>query len=301
MIISIVKCSKDENEDLYNCIPWSHGTLGFLVSAEIQIVRCKPYVLMKYLPYKNKEDAMKKLDQESRAGTHDFVECLVYSQAEYVIMLADMTDNSTLAPINAIGKWYKEWFFTHVKKVLIKNEIKQEIIPLRDYYHRHTKSLFWEMQDIVPFGNTFLFRWIMGWSMPPKPALLKLTQTESLRRLYELHHVVQDMLVPMKDLSKCIDVFHEEVNLYPLWVCPFKIPKYNIPGDKKTPKRSPENLGFVHNISADIEEMYVDVGAYGNPSVGKKFEAKATCRRLEDYVRKVKGYQMMYADSYMTK
>ena len=47
----------------------------------------------------------------------------------------------------------------------------------------------------------------MGWSMPPKPALLKLTQTESLRRLYELHHVVQDMLVPMKDLSKCIGMY----------------------------------------------------------------------------------------------
>jgi hypothetical protein len=36
--------------------------------------------------------------------------------------------------------------------------------------------------------------------MPPKPALLKLTQTEGLRKLYEDYHIVQDMLVPMKDL-----------------------------------------------------------------------------------------------------
>ena len=34
--------------------------------------------------------------------------------------------------------------------------------------------------------------------MPPKPALLKITQTEMTRQLYELHHVVQDLLVPVK-------------------------------------------------------------------------------------------------------
>ena len=28
-----------------------------------------------------------------------------------------------------------------------------EYIPLRHYYHRHTVSLFWEMQDIITFGN----------------------------------------------------------------------------------------------------------------------------------------------------
>lgn len=28
-----------------------------------------------------------------------------------------------------------------------------EYVPLRHYYHRHTRSLFWEIQDIIPFGN----------------------------------------------------------------------------------------------------------------------------------------------------
>ena len=31
--------------------------------------------------------------------------------------------------------------------------------------------------------------------MPPRISLLKLTQTEALRKMYEEHHVVQDMLV----------------------------------------------------------------------------------------------------------
>ncbi|TXL01645.1 hypothetical protein BMR02_02755 [Methylococcaceae bacterium HT1] len=32
----LVKCSKDENSELYYAIPWSYGSLGFLVCAEIK-------------------------------------------------------------------------------------------------------------------------------------------------------------------------------------------------------------------------------------------------------------------------
>jgi Delta24-sterol reductase len=45
--------------------------------------------------------------------------------------------------------------------------------------------------------------------------------------------------------------------------------------------------------------QFVDIGGYGSPSV-KTFEAKASCRTVEDYVRSKHGFQMMYADTYMT-
>lgn len=84
----------------------------------------------------------------------------------------------------------KPWFYTHVQKFLHSGEAT-EYIPLRHYYHRHTRSLFWEMKEIVPVANDFWFRFCFGWLMPPRVSLLKLTQTESLRRLYEDHHVAQ--------------------------------------------------------------------------------------------------------------
>lgn len=288
---SVVNCTATENEDLFYSIPWSHGTLGFVVSVEIQIIQCKQYVDLTYLPFHNKEEALAKFSEESTTASYEFVECLAYSTNEYVVMLGNLTDNKEVAPLNAIGLWHKEWFYLHVKKFLTKKKEGREIIPLRDYYHRHTKSLFWEIQDIVPFGNNILFRWLFGWMMPPKPSLLKLTQTEALRKLYELHHVVQDMLVPIKDLSECLSVFDREIDVYPLWLCPFKIPT--------NAKDALPDRGFIHP-SPTAGELFVDVGAYGNPKV-KSFKAAPTCRRLEDYVRSVKGYQMMYADSYMTK
>ncbi len=132
-------------------------------------------------------------------------------------------------------------------------------------------SLFWEVSDIIPFGNNLVFRLLFGWMMPPKPSLLKLTQTEALRKLYELHHVVQDMLVPMSNLGECLSVFDKEVQIYPLWLCPFKIPSNANHSSAKSGAGSAQHRGFVHpyvnKTSGESEELFVDVGAYGNPSV----------------------------------
>ena len=37
----VVTASKDENEDLFRALPWSYGTLGFLVAVRLRIVPCK--------------------------------------------------------------------------------------------------------------------------------------------------------------------------------------------------------------------------------------------------------------------
>lgn len=40
----------NEHADLFYCLPWSHGTLGFLVALELQLIRIKPYVHLQYIP-----------------------------------------------------------------------------------------------------------------------------------------------------------------------------------------------------------------------------------------------------------
>lgn len=49
--------------------------------------------------------------------------------------------------------------------------------------------------------------------VPPKISLLKLTQGETLRKLYEQHHVVQDMLVPMKCLAQALHTFQNDIHV----------------------------------------------------------------------------------------
>ncbi|KAK8405965.1 hypothetical protein O3P69_006992 [Scylla paramamosain] len=255
---SVVTCSKDENPRsllLSSLVIWHSG-----------------------LPdgCGNKDHPSSKVCEAETRRTegNQFVEGLMYSLHSGVVMTANMSNTAEPGKINEIGRWFKPWFFKHVGAYLDKGEGGVEYIPLRDYYHRHTRSIFWEIQDIIPFGNNVVFRYLLGWLVPPKVSLLKLTQGQAVKELYEKNHFIQDMLVPLADMKEALEVFHKEVKIYPLWLCPFKW------GDKET--------------------LYVDIGSYGTPGVDN-FHPERTTRRVEAFVRKVKGFQMMYADSYMTR
>lgn len=105
-------------------------------------------------------------------------------------MTGNLVDSCEPGKLNEIGCWYKPWFFKHVQSFLDLGQ-RTEYIPLRHYYHRHSRSIFWEIQDIIPFGNHPIFRYLFGWLVPPKVSLLKLTQGKTLKRLYETKHMIQ--------------------------------------------------------------------------------------------------------------
>ncbi|XP_006635059.1 delta(24)-sterol reductase isoform X1 [Lepisosteus oculatus] len=281
---SLVRCTVKENSDLFYAVPWSCGTLGFLVAAEIRIIPARRFVKLQYEPVCGLERICQRFAEESANKENQFVEGLQFSLDEAVIMTGIMTEEAEPDKINCIGHYYKPWFFKHVESYLKENRRGVEYIPLRHYYHRHTRSIFWELQDIIPFGNSPLFRGLFGWMVPPKISLLKLTQGETIRQLYEQHHVVQDMLVPMKHLESAITTFHKDIHVYPLWLCPFVLPG---------------QPGMVHPKGNEAE-LYVDIGAYGEPRV-KHFQARASMRQLEKFVRGVHGFQMLYADVYMDR
>jgi delta24-sterol reductase len=280
---SLVKATAKENPELFYALPWSHGTLGFLVSAEIQIVRCKNFVKVDYYPVQTRKEGLALFEKEGRNTKNDFVEALAFSENDFVIMVGNMVETPEPSKINAIGKYWKPWFYTHVETFL-KEGPSTEYIPLRHYYHRHTRSLFWELEDIIPVGNHPIFRYLLGWATPPKVSLLKLFNTQSLQRLYELHHVDQDFLVPMKSLDRTLQTCNQEFGVFPIWLCPMKI--------FPTPYR-----GFVNPVEGD--DLFVDIGLYGVPKA-KSFVAKPSTRNIEKVIREEKGFQALYADTYAT-
>jgi delta24-sterol reductase len=285
---NLLTASEKENPDLFHAIPWSYGSLGFLVSATLRVVPAKPYVKLTYHPFKTIESYTTFFEEQSKAkNPPQFVEGLVYSRHEAVVMTGDMVDEvRNDGTRNSIGHFYKPWFYKHVETYIARGQPAIEYIPLRDYYHRHTRSIFWEAQDIIPIGNHPLFRLFLGWMMPPKVSFLKLTTTGPLRRMYKEQHVIQDMLVPVNTLQESVEKFDEEYNLYPLWLCPMKL--FQVPG-------------FVEPRCA--EHMFVDIGAYGVPAAARRgeFNAEASGRSVEAFVARKQGFQMLYADSYMTR
>jgi delta24-sterol reductase len=164
----VVRATKDnEYSDLFYGVPWSQGTLGFLVSAEIKLIRIKEYMRLTYTPVK--QGSLKNIAQDyadavaprdpSKARS-DFIEGLVYSETEGVMMTGVYASKDEAKrkgnKINSVGWWFKPWFYQHARTALDNGEFV-EYIPTRQYYHRHTRCLFWEGKLILPFADQLWF------------------------------------------------------------------------------------------------------------------------------------------------
>ncbi|CBI27447.3 unnamed protein product, partial [Vitis vinifera] len=202
--------------------------------------------------------------------------------------------------INSVGWWYKPWFYQHAQTALKKGEFV-EYIPTREYYHRHTRCLYWEGKLILPFADQWWFRFLFGWLMPPKVSLLKATQGEAIRNYYHEMHVIQDMLVPLYKVGDALEWVHHEMEVYPIWLCPHRL--YKLPVKTMI---YPEPGFELHRRQGDTHyaQMYTDVGVYYAPGPvlrGEQFDGAEAVRRMENWLIENHGFQPQYAVSELTE
>jgi len=320
---TIVTATADnEHSDLFHAIPWSYGTLALLLSAKLKLIPCKNYVKVTYTPHFKKDGYVKHMRQLSgeynnnnnnnvnvnnntpesskvETETPMFVEGLAYTLDTAVVMAGEFIDAKDVPRgcANRLSLWWKPWFYKHVEKILNQKEEVVEYIPLTDYYHRHTQSLFWEMELMIPIGNNPVFRWLLGWLMPPKVSFLKISQTEMTQKLVEKTHVAQDFLVPTRKFGDFLDLCDVEYDrVYPLWLCLHD--HSPMPGSLLKDPAVPN--------PTNGHEMYIDIGVYGLPRcVHEKredeFDMKKSMRKVIAELVKMDGFQMLYADVFNTR
>ncbi|KAK2635783.1 hypothetical protein Ddye_030575 [Dipteronia dyeriana] len=307
----VVRATKDnEYKDLFYAIPWSQGTLGLLVSAEIKLISIKEYMKLTYKPVVGNLQELGQAyadsfaprdgDQDNPEKVPDFVEGMIYTATEGVFMTGRYASKEEAKKkgnvINNVGWWFKPWFYQHAAKALKKGEFT-EYIPTREYYHRHTRSLYWEGKLILPFGDQFWFRFLMGWLMPPKVSLLKATQGEAIRNYYHEMHVIQDMLVPLYKVGDGLEWVHREMEVYPIWLCPHRL--YKLPYKTMV---YPEP-GFEHHRrqgDTHYAQMFTDIGVYYSPGPvlrGEVFDGSDAVRKMEQWLIENHSYQPQYAVS----
>lgn len=75
-------------------MPWSCGTLGFLVAAEIKIVPAKPWVKLHYEPVRGLDNICRRFAEASRDKSNTFVEGIQFALDSAVIMTGSMSENA---------------------------------------------------------------------------------------------------------------------------------------------------------------------------------------------------------------
>lgn len=299
---TLVKASKDENTDLYNALPWSHGSLAFLVALTIKIVKVKPFIKMTYIPVQGEQNYCDMIRLLSGANSGDYetatyVEATIFNRNQAVIMVGNYSDDDKSYKVNNITKWYKPWFYKYVESFIKKGK-HTELIPLEECLLRHNRSIFWVVEAMIPFGNNPLFRLLFGWLLPPKPAFLKFTTTPKIREYTFTKQIFQDIVLPINLLEEQIKTSEELFDTYPLLVYPCRVYDHGPnSGQLKQPK--PEYI-----VPGTNYAMYNDLGIYGVPGYVKrkeKYNPYEAMRKMEKFTRDIGGFSFLYADIFMTR
>ena len=333
----ILKVTRENNPDLFYALPHSLGTLGFLVSVTVKMTKTKPFVKMHYIFTKSAQelqDTMTKLSEGRDPHTGkpvavpQFLEATCFTKDTAVVqcglMVEAPTKSSSKIPINPINRWYKPFYYKHLQALLERScqthgnqtTTYEEILPLQHYYHRFTRSIFWEIEYMIPFSSHFLYRFFWGWMGAPEVSLLKLFQGPVIRKQSVYAHVIQESCMPVRRLKEGLDKFEEWWDIYPLLVFPIRTYDrglhsgfLNPRGNNLCPKGSTEGeqrQDTTTRTSTTTENwgIWVDLAAYGIPRTvreGGTFHPHKVIRQFEAWTRQVGGWNCYYTDLFCTR
>ena len=258
----------------------SYGSLGLLTAIKLKLIPAKKYVLLEYIPVKRLE-ILKLMEIKSKQDI-DFFDGIIFDRNKAVIIIGKFIDQEN-ASLQTFRKAADPWFYMHAEKITRKNERVKEVIPLVDYLFRYDRGAFW-MGDYffkilkIPGGNNFFTRFIFNNVLHTRKMYEGLHKTH-----YDQQFFIQDFYVPLKNTKKILDYVKENLEIYPLWLCPLRSTK------------NPEKLS-PNYISGDL---ILDIGIWGqtektkaNP-VDVNKEAEKICSQLG-------GRKMLYAHAYYT-
>lgn len=298
---SLVRVTENEHPDLFRALPWSHGTLGLVVSLTLRVVPVKPYVRLRFEPYDSRAAYLARIYELATADdAPHFVEATVFSKERAIVFTGDFTDAQTpdeQRRINRFGRWYKPWLHKYLE-TLLGGGPREEVWPLADYLLRHNRSIFWAVDTIIPYGNHPLFRALLGWMMPPRISFIKFATTPAIREMTVMQQVFQDNIIPLGAMAEAIDLAEELFDTYPLLIYPSRLYDRGEKGGQ-LPRPAPERI-----VPGTNYAMYADLGLYGIPRAvreGRPFEMTRAMRRWERFVRSVRGFPFLDADTFMTR
>ena len=289
----VITCSEQERPDLFKGAAGAVGTMGVTTLVKLRLHKAAKYVETTYHPvHEGMTQAMEMIQKfTDLSGDLDYVDGVMFSKTEGVIVTGRMTDTPTEGlPVQRFSDASDPWFYMHAqKRVAGITAPVSEAIPLPEYLFRYDRGGFWVGNaafDYFPgFPNNNFTRWWLDDFMHTRMLYQALHTSGQSERL-----IVQDLALPYATAKEFVDFTDERHGIYPLWLCPLK--------------QSP--LPTMHPHSAEVEadgttqKQMLNIGLWGlAPRTHDEF-VKAN-RDLEQKLLELGGMKWLYAQTYYTE
>ncbi len=276
---TVTTASKTENLDLYNSIPGSCGSIGVITLVKMRIVPAKPFIKLTYQSVNSYQEAVDVITEKTNSSV-DFIDGIMYSKTHGVIMMGSFCQEKQRKHAT-FHKPTDDWFYLHAQRKSKNGQPHSETIPTKDYYFRYDKGGFWVARYgfsifLVPF--TRLSRFVFAGLLRTK-TLYSFLHGAKLSQAF----VIQDICLPEKSVVSFMEYNENNLNIYPLWLCPLK----------------PDSDSYLSPTFIDTR-LVINVGIWGK--LDEKYNQFVTKNReLETKVAILGGRKVLYAHAYYTE
>jgi FAD/FMN-containing dehydrogenase len=268
-----IKCSNEENTDIFQMIHGSYGTLGILTMLKFKLIPIKKYIKVEYKNFSSFTGLMEAILKHYQDRDLDFIDAITHAPDKHILCKGTMTDN---APF--INKY--NWLEPYYKSTMYK---KYDYLKPYDYFYRYNSDCHWITQKFG-FQNRLL-RFLFGKFILGSTKMIKWTKVfPFLTRTNGKPDVTVDVFIPF---SKVIDFWYWYVktyNYYPLWVIPYHIEK---------------KYAWIANNITDMnnDSLYIDCAVYGM----KQPKDANYYKLIEDKVAELGGIKTLISYNYYTE
>jgi delta24-sterol reductase len=288
---TLVKASGSENQELFEGLRGSFGTLGVLTMVEMQLIPLKQMVEVTYHPTFSFENATGKLQYQMTEEKNDYVDSVVFSKGTGVVVIGRLVDveHAPHLPVRRFSRPWDEWFWIHAKSLANKGIVTKELVPIEDYLFRYDRGAFWMgmyayKQFMVPF--MWITRVLLDYFMHTRIMYHALHKSG-----YTDRFIIHDIAFPAVNAASFMEYLDEKFDIYPLWLCPLR-------KDARSSMGHPRPYA---GADASVHDGgYISVGIWG-PYPSNEAEYVRANREIEDKMRQLGGLKWLYSRVFYTE
>ncbi|KAF2132308.1 FAD binding domain-containing protein [Dothidotthia symphoricarpi CBS 119687] len=292
---SLVTASAKENQELFEGLRGSFGTLGVLTMVEMQLIPLRQMVEVTYHPTTSFAEAMSKMQEQTATQENDYVDGVLFSKNSGVIVAGRLVDTNACPtiPIRRFSRPWDEWFWIYAKSLTRKATSTTELVPITDYLFRYDRGAFWMgwyayTHFMVPF--TWFTRFLLDYFMHTRIMYHALHASG-----YTDRYIIQDIAFPAGNAEAFVEYVDHAFGIYPLWLCPLR-------------KDGRASMGHAQFYSGAVggkqdgvyEGEYINVGVWG-PYPSSEVEYVRANRDLEAKMRELGGLKWLYSRVFYTE
>lgn len=245
----VLRCSPEENADLFGGFPNSYGSLGYATRVRVGLIPVAPFVRLQHEHFSGADEFFTAVAAECARPTCEYLEGVWFGPREFVLTRAFGVE--TLPP--GAGASDYTWMRQYWRSLRQRDE---DHLAIRDYLWRWDTDWFWCSRNVG--AHLAPVRLLLGprlLSSVTYQKVMRAAQRWPLSVLQRLRgrreSVIQDVDIPLASAASFLSELHGRVGIAPVWICPFVVttdrhPLYRLRMD--TPYI---NFGFWDTLQTD--------------------------------------------------